>query len=259
MATKNKSSVVVKKQSLKQQQNAAEVAGAKKVLTSKSHEFNTHKTNAESNNKDATIAMLRQSEVVCEVATTYKQGKFNNAVCEFRANTGLESASKWSQFKRIGSVAASLIPYADRLPSGWSSLYVVASALVKNREKLTLKTLFATKVDREGVNETGEKVVKDTFSLNPYSTQSEVRAVVNTALGRAVKKQKNGLATSALVSHIELDALRVAEWDINALADAVSALKQQFPWVSGFEFTATKAARIQQEQFAENQSAKNAA
>lgn len=205
-----------------------DIATAKNELNEKVKTFTNLRTTAETHSTDATKAMLEQAKLVADIATRYKGNKFDNAVSTFRANTGLESGSKWSQFKRIGSVADELLAVADRLPSGWSSLYAIASALTNKKHHVSLEDLLDATLVREKRN------TPETITLNAYSTQSEVRSLVASAGGRVPAERVPAAPAYFPEFRIALDRINSETFDadLTALENALAQVTRKFPWVS---------------------------
>ena len=206
--------------------NKNKVASAVLNLGMKSQHFASLLANVTSSTVSATTAMLEQSQLVLEVSTDYRTGLYRDAVKQFRENTNLTSASKWSQFKRIGKVANQLLAVAGRLPSGWSSLYSIASAMT-NKTPLVLDTLLNASVTTK----------KGVVTLNTYSTQSEVRALVANAGGRVPTQRvrgTQGVPSYVPVFHIALDGIdaETIDADIVRLTRAITDAVKQFPWVT---------------------------
>ena len=232
------------KKNTKTKKNDISLANATVDLNEKSREFAHLRETAEQNSTEATRAMLKQTQLVCEVVDRYKGNNFHVALLKFRADTGLNSSSKFSQFKRIGSVATQLLAVADRLPSGWSSLYVIAAAMRHKTKSVSLENLLDANIKQfrlvARANGDKEKVENGALSLNAYSTQSEVRALVAFAGGRVPVQRVPKQRDYATLTDIGLPELRISvahttsesiAADADALRNALGKVLKQFPWV----------------------------
>ena len=178
--------------------------------------------------------MLDQAQLVFEVSEEYGQNRFAVVLINFRNQTGLESASKWCQFRTIGRFASVLRPVASQLPSGWTSLYALASALKKedkNGNPITIDTLLMVQ-DDDGVSR-----------LNRYSTQSEVRRIVHQAQGKEPAKKKDA-APPTLTVAFGIDAQTVSNEDIEAVEQFLrDALRKEFPFIADVAVKTNKVLR----------------
>jgi hypothetical protein len=210
---------------------------AKDSLVSLAKQFAECDQTIASSSGNATKQMLTQGRIAWEVEERFAHSSsFDGYYIQFREQTNTVSASKWSQYKRIGRVANVLEPYADRLPSGWSvlsSLAVLFDAKTKegNRKySFSVDDLLNVKISF-----TGRKGVKRTKSLTPTSTQSEVRAVVDTLLGKE-KREKTVKVSSAYRPTLTIDWGSVDgktfDAELAALGKSIASLAAKYPWVS---------------------------
>ena len=207
-----------KKNALKREQVAATAA-----VKVSADEFNELGKAVETSATSATEAMLEQAELVFKVSEEYGQNRFDTVLNNFRNQTGLESASKWCQFRTIGRFASVLRPVASQLPSGWTSLYALASALKKEDKAgvpITIEMLFMDQ------NDAGEP------KLNGYSTQSEVRRIVHQAQGKESAKKKDAPPPTLTVA-FEINAQLLSRENFAEVERFLrDALRKKFPFIA---------------------------
>ena len=216
-----------KKNALKREQDAA--TDAVKVSAD---EFNELGQAVETSAASATEAMLDQAELVFKVSEEYGQNRFDTVLNSFRNKTGLESASKWCQFRVIGRFASVLRPVASQLPSGWTSLYALASALKKEDkvgDPITIETLLMIQ-DDDG-----------SPKLNGYSTQSEVRSILHQAQGKDTAK-KNAPPPTLTVA-FEINAQLLSQENYAKVEQYLRALREEFPFIADVAVKTNKVLR----------------
>jgi len=217
-----------------------EAKGALELLTQK---FQACDKNIASSSGNATREMLTQGRIALEVEQRYSKTTLDAYYKTFREQTDTVSASKWSQYKRIGRVADVLEPYADRLPSGWSVLSSLAVLFDHKfddngndlgpkypfsvEDLLTTPVEFTKNIDSYGTKKTFQKF------LTPTSTQTEVRAVVDILLGKEKTEKEVLVAPSYRPAlNIALDKINPKTFDAELveLGNAIANLSKQFPW-----------------------------
>ena len=183
----------------------------------------------------ATEAMLNQAQLVFNVSEDYGQNRFDTVLLNFRNKTDLGDASKYSQFKQIGRFASVLRPVASQLPSGWTSLYALASALKKedkNGNPITIDTLLMVQ-DDDGAPK-----------LNGYSTQSEVRRIVHQAQGKQPAKKKDAPPPTLTVAFgINAQLLSSQENFAEVEQFLRDALRKKFPFIEDVAVKTNKVLR----------------
>ncbi len=226
-----------KKNSKKNERNLErkrEQVAANDAVSMSADEFNALGKAVATSATSATESMLDQAQLVFNVSEKYKANRFDTVLINFRNKTGLESASKWCQFRTIGQFASELRPVADQLPSGWTSLYALASAL-KRKDKagkpITIDTLLMVE-DENG-----------SIRLNGYSTQSEVRRIVHQAQGKQPATRGEAPPPTLTVA-FGIDAQTVSNEDIAEVERYLrDALRKEFPFIAGVAVKTNKVLR----------------
>lgn len=210
---------------------------AKGALESLTQKFNDCDKNIASSSGNATREMLEQGRIAVLVEKRYAKGSLDAYYKDFREQTNTISASKWSQYKRIGRVADVLEPYADRLPSGWSVLSSLAVLFDHKFDKwgkdlgpkyqFSVEDLLKTPIKFPYKKSTREKL------LTPTSTQTEVRTVVNILLGKQKTEKEVLVAPSYRPAlNIALDKINPKTFDaeLAELGNAIANLSKKFAW-----------------------------
>jgi len=216
----NKNNEKNNKNTTKQNERKREQDAATDALKLSADKFRVFAEAVETSAASATEAMLDQAELVFKVSEEYGQNRFDTVLNSFRNKTGLESASKWCQFRVIGRFASVLRPVASELPSGWTSLYALASALKKEDkvgDPITIETLLMVQ------NDACEP------KLNGYSTQSEVRRIVHQVQGK--EPAKNAPPPTLTVA-FEIDAQILSKENYAKVQQYLHALRKEFPFIA---------------------------
>jgi hypothetical protein len=218
----NKNNEKNNKNTTKQNERKREQVAATNALKLSADEFRVFAEAVEKSAASATEGMLDQAELVFKVSEEYGQNRFDTVLNDFRRETGLESASKWCQFRVIGRFASVLRPVASQLPCGWTSLYALASALKKEDkvgDPITIETLLMIEDDDGSPN------------LNGYSTQSEVRRIVHQVQGKDTAKKKNAPPPTLTVA-FEIDAQLLSQENYAKVEQYLRALREEFPFIA---------------------------
>ena len=216
MSSKNNNNTT-KQNERKREQKAATVA-----LSASADKFRELEKAVATSATSATELMLDQAQLVFKVSEEYKENRFDTVLINFRNKTDLESGSKYSQFKQLGRCASELRPVAGQLPSGWTSLYTLSSALRKkdkNGNPITIKTLLM--IEGNG-----------SPKLNRYSTQSEVRRIVHQAQGKEPAKKKDA-APPTLTVAFGINAQLLSQENYAEVERFLrDTLRKQFPFIA---------------------------
>ena len=216
-----------KKNERKREQDEATVA-----LSASADKFRELEKAVATSATSATELMLDQAQLVFKVSEEYQANRFDTVLNDFRRETDLESSPKYSQFKQLGRFASVLRPDADQLPSGWTSLYALASALKKedkNGNPITIKTLLM--IEENGLPK-----------LNRYSTQAEVRRIVHQAQGKQPAKKKDAPPPTLTVA-FGIDAQLLSQENFAKVERYLRALRKEFPFIADVAVTKNKVLR----------------
>jgi len=231
----------------KKEQDAAEAV----ILEDHVERFTIAKHGVLTSSKRSTLDILTLARVVFDFSKSGVKSKDKKH--DFRERCGLLSASKHTQFKKIGSVSRVLGEHAELIPTGWVSLYAIADYLDKgakekksednpnpvlNEEKARelLADLFGE--HEIGVTNKDDDVVSETATFDVISNQNEVRKIVNTKLGRTNNSSKSGQEAPGVLCAI--DVSEVADWkQVEAFRVALGAFVRDYPICTGASFNRT--------------------
>jgi len=226
---------------------------AKGALEQYAIDFNKHNKTIASSSGTATREMLAQGRIAVMVEKKYSKTSLDAYYLKFREDTDTVSASKWSQYKRIGRVADTLEPYADRLPSGWSVLSSLATIFdarayddkgkdIGRKYPFSVEDLLNTPITFTKKKDGGGKTYQR--CLNPTSTQADVRVVVNTLLGKENKTKEVQVGSQYRPS---LDIIwsnvkaQTFEADIRKFSIELAELAKKYPFLTFDTATAGRA------------------
>jgi len=226
------------------------------ILDAHIERFTIAKDGVLTSSKQSTLDILTLARVVFDFSEADVKSK--NKKKEFRERCGLLSASKHTQFKKIGSVSRVLGEHAGAIPTGWVSLYAIADYLDKeakeeksddnpnpvlNEEKARelLRGLFGEHTimvtDKDGDE------VRETSTFDAISNQLEVRKIVNTKLGKVNKSSKSGPDAPGVLCAIDLS--QVADWkELEAFRVALGVVVDDFPFFTSAEFNRTLSSQV---------------
>ena len=221
----------VSKSSMDKVRKSKEVSNAVAELGKKCDEFQSLRAAADNSTTVATGDVLRMCELIYEVSTNYKQKHLNDALTQFRLDIKMNPV-KWSQHRRIGRFAKELLPLAASIPSGWSALYTIASALAKTEKSVDgekVRVLSITQLLDASYGEGDAKV-----SMTAYTTQAEVRRLVKVALG--VELPEKVAAAPFYTARFDIDALGLdGQWSqfVEELEQFHAKLRAKYSFVVG--------------------------
>ena len=221
------------------------------ILEAHIERFTIAKDGVRTSSKQSTLDILTLARVVFDFSKSGVKSKDKKH--DFRDRCGLLSASKHTQFKKIGSVSGVLEEHAELIPTGWVSLYAIADYLEKGAKEKKSKDNPNPVLNEEkagellgglfgeheiGVTNKDGELVSETATFDAISNQNEVRKIVNTKLGKVNKSSKSGQEAPGVLCAI--DVSEVADWkQLEAFRIALGVIKNDFPFFTSAEFNRT--------------------
>jgi len=225
------------------------------ILEKHVERFFTAKERVMTSSKQSTLDILTLARVVFDYSKAGVKSKEKNK--EFRERCGLLSASKHTQFKKIGSVSRVLGEHAELIPTGWVSLYAIADYLEKGAKEDKSEDNPNPVLDEEEarklladlfgeheiiVTKKDGKEDKETATFDAISNQMEVRKIINTKLGKTNNSSKSGPEAPGVLCAIDVSKVtdtKDGRKQLEGFLAELSTLAKKYPFFTEASFNRT--------------------